>query len=38
VTWLRRRGYFDARPLEEMSPDPNAQGAIEACAAIAMQR
>jgi hypothetical protein len=38
VAWLRRRGYLDAQPLEERSPGTNAPGAIEACAAIAMQR
>ena len=38
VAWLRRRGYLEAQVAEERSPDLDAQGAIEACAAIAMQR
>jgi hypothetical protein len=36
--WLRRHGYLDERPLEERSTEPEAQTALDACAAIAMGR
>jgi len=36
--WLRRHGYLDERPLEERSSEPEAQTALDACAAIAMGR
>jgi hypothetical protein len=38
VTWLRRRGYVDDTPLEARSDEPQAQTALDACAAIAMGR
>jgi hypothetical protein len=37
-SWLRRHGYLDKRPIEDRSGEPEAQTAIEACAAIAMRR
>jgi hypothetical protein len=37
-TWLRRRGLLDERSLEERSNEMAAPNAIDACAAIAMQR
>jgi hypothetical protein len=36
--WLKRRGLLDERPLEERSNEASAPSAIDACAAIAMQR
>jgi Putative transposase len=36
--WLRRRGLLDERPAEERSNEAPEPAAIEACAAIAMQR
>jgi hypothetical protein len=38
MTWLRRRGYLDERPIDERSNEPPAQTALDACAAIAMGR
>jgi hypothetical protein len=38
VAWLGRRGHIDERLLEERSNESPERGAIEACAAIAMQR
>ncbi len=38
LAWLRRRGYLDARSLEERSNEPTAQTALDACAAIAIGR
>jgi hypothetical protein len=38
LKWLGRRGYLNDEPLEERSNEAPEQGAIEACAAIAMQR
>jgi hypothetical protein len=36
--WLRRRGFLDERSLEERSQEPEAQTALDACAAVAMGR
>jgi hypothetical protein len=38
VAWLRRHGHTDDRPLEEQSNELPETSAIDACAAIAMQR
>ena len=38
TAWLRRHGYLDDRPLEERSNEAAEQGALEACAEVAMQR
>jgi len=38
TAWLRRHGYVDERPSEARSDEAPEQGAIGACAAIAMQR
>jgi hypothetical protein len=38
LAWLRRRGYLDERPLEDRCDEPEAQTALDACAAIAMRR
>jgi hypothetical protein len=38
TAWLRRHGYVDEDPLEACSNEAPEQGAIEGCAAIAMQR
>ena len=38
LAWLRRRGLLDERPLEERSNETSAPNALDACAAIAMQR
>jgi hypothetical protein len=38
TAWLRRHGYVDPRPPEARSNEASEQRAIEACAAIAMQR
>jgi hypothetical protein len=38
TAWLRRRGYVDERPLEARSNEASEQDALDACAAIAMQR
>jgi Putative transposase/Transposase zinc-binding domain len=38
MAWLRRRGYMDERPLEDRSDEPEAQTALDACAAIAIGR
>jgi hypothetical protein len=38
IAWLRRHGHFDERPLEERSNEAAEPNAIDACAAIAMQR
>ncbi len=38
TTWLARRGYIDDQPAEMRSNERPEPGAIEACAAIAMQR
>ena len=38
LAWLRRRGRRDERPLEERSNEAQAEGAMDACAAIALQR
>jgi hypothetical protein len=37
-TWLRRRGFLDERALDERSQEPEAQTALDACAAVAMRR
>jgi Putative transposase len=36
--WLRKHGYVDGRQAEEHNNQDAEQGALEACAAIAMQR
>ncbi len=36
--WLVRRNLLDERPLEERSNEAPSNGALDACAAIAMQR
>lgn len=38
TAWLARHGYVDGRPAEDRSTEPAEPGALEACAAIAMQR
>jgi hypothetical protein len=38
LAWLRRRGLLDERPAEERSNEAPEPAALEACAAIAMQR
>jgi hypothetical protein len=38
LAWLRRRGLLDERPAEERSNETPEPEALEACAAIAMQR
>jgi hypothetical protein len=38
TAWFRRHGYIDHRPLEAQSDDAPEPAAIDACAAIAMQR
>jgi hypothetical protein len=38
TAWLRRHRYVDERPLEAHSNETPEQSAIDACAAIAMQR
>jgi hypothetical protein len=38
VAWLGRHGYLDERPLEDRAGEPEAQTALDACAAIAMGR
>jgi hypothetical protein len=38
TAWLRRHGYVDEGPLEARSNEAPEQSAIDACAAIAMQR
>lgn len=38
TSWLRRHGYIDDKPLEGRSNEAPEQGALEACAEVAMQR
>ena len=38
TAWLRRHGYIDGPPLEARSNEAPEQGALDACAALAMQR
>ena len=38
TAWLARHGYVDGRPAEDRSNESPEPGALEACAAIAMQR
>lgn len=38
LSWLRRHGYLDERPIDERSGEPPAQSALDACAAIAIGR
>ncbi len=38
IAWLRRHGYLHPAELEARSHEPPEQGALDACAALAMQR
>jgi hypothetical protein len=38
VTWLRRHGHLDERPIEERGEDAQGPTALDACAAIAIGR
>jgi len=38
TSWLCRHGYIDDKPLEGRSNEAPEQGALEACAEVAMQR
>ena len=38
TAWLRRHRYLDDKPVEGRSNEPAEQGALEACAEVAMQR
>jgi hypothetical protein len=38
IAWLRRHGYVNQTALEARSNEPPEEGALDACAAVAMQR
>jgi hypothetical protein len=38
LAWLRRHRYLDVRPFEDGAVEPEAQTALDACAAMAMRR